>query len=83
MRLPFYSVLKNTPAESPNSAPSASNTLLRSPAPVSYTHLDVYKRQEYDGSYGEAPEGAMMNWQMGPMYRTDEGWRCDGTGTGP
>lgn len=38
---------------------------------------------EYDGSYGEAPEGAMMNWQMGPMYRTDEGWRCDGTGTGP
>ena len=38
---------------------------------------------EYDGSYGEAPEGAMMNWQMGPMYRTDDGWRCDGTGTGP
>lgn len=38
---------------------------------------------EYDGSYGEAPEGAMMNWQMGPMYRTDEGWRCDGTGTRP
>ena len=38
---------------------------------------------EYDGSYGEAPEGAMMNWQMGPMYLSDDGWRCDGTGTGP
>ncbi|WP_295583989.1 M56 family metallopeptidase [uncultured Oscillibacter sp.] len=37
----------------------------------------------YDGTYGEAPEGAFMNWQMGPMYRTDDGWRCDGTGTGP
>lgn len=37
----------------------------------------------YDGSYGEAPEGAFMNWQMGPMYLTDDGWRCDGTGTGP
>ena len=25
---------------------------LRSPAPVSYTHLDVYKRQLYRGAYG-------------------------------
>ncbi len=38
---------------------------------------------EYDGSLGEAPEGAMMNAQMGPMYLTEAGWRCDGTGTGP
>ena len=38
---------------------------------------------EYDGSYGEAPDGAFMNRQMGPMYLTDDGWRCDGTGTGP
>lgn len=38
---------------------------------------------EYDGSYGEAPEGAFMNRQMGPMYLTADGWRCDGTGTGP
>ena len=38
---------------------------------------------EYDGSYGEAPEGAYVSRQMGPMYRTDEGWRCDGVGTGP
>ena len=37
----------------------------------------------YDGSYGEAPEGAFMNWQMGPMYLSADGWRCDGTGTGP
>ena len=37
----------------------------------------------YDGSYGEAPEGAFMNQQMGPMYLTSDGWRCDGTGTGP
>lgn len=38
---------------------------------------------EYDGSYGEAPEGAFMNRQMGPMYLSADGWRCDGTGTGP
>lgn len=38
---------------------------------------------EYDGSYGVAPEGAMMNAQMGPMHLTAEGWRCDRTGTGP
>ena len=37
----------------------------------------------YDGSYGEAPEGAYVSRLMGPMYRTDEGWRCGGTGTGP
>ena len=37
---------------------------------------------EYDGSMGTAPEGAYMNSQVGPMYLTEEGWRCDGTGTG-
>ena len=38
---------------------------------------------EYDGRYGEAPEGAYENFQVGVLYLTDEGWRCDGTGTGP
>ena len=37
---------------------------------------------EYDGSLGEAPEGAYMCFQVGPMYLTEAGWRCDGTGTG-
>lgn len=37
---------------------------------------------EYDGSLGEAPEGAYMCSQVGPMYLTEAGWRCDGTGTG-
>lgn len=39
--------------------------------------------ENYTGAYGEAPEGAFMNRQMGPMYLSDDGWRCDGTGTGP
>lgn len=34
---------------------------------------------EYDGRYGEAPEGAYENFQVGVLYLTDEGWRCDGT----
>ena len=38
---------------------------------------------DYDGRYGEAPEGAFENFQVGVLYRTEEGWRCDGTGTGP
>lgn len=37
---------------------------------------------EYDASLGEAPEGAYMNSQVGPMYLSEDGWRCDGTGTG-
>ncbi|MBQ8852228.1 MAG: hypothetical protein IJZ66_07320, partial [Oscillibacter sp.] len=37
---------------------------------------------EYDGSLGEAPEGAYMCYRVGPMYLTEEGWRCDGIGTG-
>lgn len=37
---------------------------------------------DYDGRYGEAPEGAFENFQVGVLYRTEEGWRCDGTGTG-
>ena len=37
---------------------------------------------EYDGSLGKAPEGAYTCFQVGPMYLTEEGWRCDGTGTG-
>ena len=37
---------------------------------------------EYDGNIGEAPEGAYMCSRVGPMYLTEEGWRCDGIGTG-
>ena len=36
-----------------------------------------------DGSFGEAPEGALMNFQIGPMYLAENGWRCEGIGTGP
>lgn len=38
---------------------------------------------EYEGEYGDAPAGAFICYQMGPMYLTEAGWRCDGTGTGP
>ena len=38
---------------------------------------------DYDGQYGDAPEGALIRYQMGPMYLAEDGWRCDGTGTGP
>lgn len=38
---------------------------------------------EYDGSHGPAPDGACMNFQVGPMYLADDGWRCEGSGTGP
>ena len=36
------------------------------------------------GSYegGDAPEGAQIYSRCGYMYLTDEGWRCDGVGTG-
>lgn len=37
---------------------------------------------DYDGSLGEAPEGACMASRVGPMYLTEGGWRCDGVGTG-
>lgn len=37
---------------------------------------------DYDGSLGEAPEGACMDSRVGPMYLTEGGWRCDGVGTG-
>lgn len=36
---------------------------------------------EYTGS--DAPAGALEYFRMGPMYLTEEGWRCDGAGTGP
>ena len=35
----------------------------------------------YEG--GDAPNGAYIYALMGPMYRTEEGWRCAGLGTGP
>ncbi len=31
----------------------------------------------------EAPEGAMEYHRYGYMYRDEDGWRCDGVGTGP
>ena len=37
---------------------------------------------DYDGRYGEAPR-ARLRTSGGRLYRTEEGWRCDGTGTGP
>jgi len=36
---------------------------------------------EYTGS--DAPAGALKYYLMGPMYLTEEGWRCGGVGTGP
>ena len=38
---------------------------------------------DYAGEHGPAPEGAFINYQMGVLSLTDEGWRCEGTGTGP
>ncbi len=49
---------------------------------VSYRWQMAGNTVEYDGSHGEAPEGAMMNFLMGPMYLSPDGWRCDGVGTG-
>ena len=38
--------------------------------------------EDYDGSLGEAPEGACIDSRVGPMYKTEDGWRCVGVGTG-
>ena len=38
---------------------------------------------EYDGQYGQAREGAYIYHLMGPMYLSEDGWRCGGVGTGP
>ena len=37
----------------------------------------------YTGSDLDVPEGAYENFQVGYLYLADDGWRCDGTGTGP
>ncbi len=37
----------------------------------------------YTGEPGTAPEGAYENYQIGCLYLAEDGWRCDGTGTGP
>lgn len=37
----------------------------------------------YTGSDPDVPEGAYENFQVGYLYLADDGWRCDGTGTGP
>lgn len=38
---------------------------------------------DYDGAYGEAPEGALSYGRCGYMYLTEKGWRCGAVGTGP
>ena len=44
------------------------------PKPVSYTHLDVYKRQPFDSadavSYGD--DGLPLNAQGEPVFRPDD-----------
>lgn len=37
----------------------------------------------YTGGDPSVPEGAYENSQMGVLYLSEDGWRCDGTGTGP
>lgn len=37
----------------------------------------------YSGSDPDVPEEAFENFQVGVLYLTEDGWRCDGTGTGP
>jgi beta-lactamase regulating signal transducer with metallopeptidase domain len=36
---------------------------------------------EYEGT--DAPEGALQWWMCGYMYLLEDGWHCDGVGTGP
>ena len=38
---------------------------------------------DYDGRYGEAPEGAYECSRVGYLYLKDGWWYCEGTGTGP
>lgn len=37
---------------------------------------------EYDGEYGEVPEGAYIRWLTGYLYKDGDGWRCDSLGIG-
>ena len=48
---------------------------------ISRIYLMAGNTTNYEGR--DAPEGAMVYWHMGPMYLTEDGWRCDGAGTGP
>ena len=41
--------------------------------PVSYTHLDVYKRQEDEFGFGESREGERQHKQKGPQHRSEGG----------
>ena len=36
---------------------------------------------DYEGD--DAPEGALQWWRCGYMYLLEDGWHCDGAGTGP
>lgn len=38
---------------------------------------------EYDDQYGQAPEGSCLCYFMGAMYLLEDGWHCNGVGTGP
>lgn len=38
---------------------------------------------DYTGGDPDVPEGAYENYQIGVLYLSDQGWRCDATGTGP
>lgn len=49
---------------------------------LAYYYQMAGNTTEYDGSLGEAPEGACMDGLVGPMYLSEDGWRCDGVGTG-
>lgn len=51
--------------------------------PVSMQWSMAGNTEEYDGTYGEAPEDALSYSRCGYMYLTETGWRCDAIGTGP
>ena len=47
-------------------------TRARTSSPVSYTHLDVYKRQEIDSAYGRRCQKRLQEWGA-PL----SGWYCE------
>lgn len=48
----------------------------------SYAGNTVDYDADYQSRYGDAPEGALINFLTGPLYLTPEGWICTGLGTG-
>ncbi|MGM9607914.1 MAG: M56 family metallopeptidase [Oscillospiraceae bacterium] len=45
-------------------------------------HLMAGNTGAYTGNDPAVPEGAFEYYLIGSMYRTQDGWRCDGVGTG-